>query len=262
MHIGLSPGTTIAHSVAMPLLGLGTWALTGQVAYKSVRTALEIGYRHVGTATSYGNEDRVGQAVRDSGLQRGEFFVTTKMPAHGAGHERRSLEASLLALGLEYVDLWLIHGPPGNVARPDVWQRFIQARESGLTRAIGVSNYSLSQIDELILATGAAPAVNQVRWGPAHFDAATLDGHRRRGVVLEGWSPFKSTDMAAQALTEIAAAHDKTSHQVVLRWHIQHGVVVIPKSSRRERMAINFDVLDFHLDAEEMARIDGPARSS
>lgn len=245
----------------MPLIGLGTWESSGDQAYRAVRDALEIGYRHVDTATFYANEDQVGAAVRDSGLDRADVFVTTKMPQQNAGRERVTLEASLRAAGLEQLDLWLIHWPPGGRARPDVWEKFVEARADGLVRTIGVSNYSIAQIDELTAATGVAPAVNQIKWGPGLFDSTVVAAHAERGVALEGWSPFKSTDLAAPALAAAARRHDLTVQQVIVRWHVQHGIVVIPKSSQRERIASNFDVLDVELSADEMSAIDGLGRS-
>lgn len=247
-----SPG-----SPRIPLLGLGTWQARGKAAYWAVRTALDVGYRHIDTATMYRNENVVGEAIRDSGVSRSEVFITTKLPAEHFGRERRTLEESLAGLGVEQLDLWLIHWPPGGRARPEVWQRLIEAREAGLTRAIGVSNYSIAQIDELIDVTGVAPAVNQILWHVERYDPAVVAAHAERGVVLEGYSPFKHTRMSVPPLAEAATAHGKTSQQVVLRWHLQHGFVVIPKSTHRDRIAANFDVFDFELSAAEMAAIDG-----
>jgi diketogulonate reductase-like aldo/keto reductase len=250
----------IAPGVEMPLVGLGTWQARDAAAYAAVRRALDVGYRLIDTATAYGNEAAVGRAVRDSGLPRGEVFVTTKLPSGNAGRERETIDASLRALGLDQIDLWLVHWPPGGEARPDTWQRFVEAREAGLTRAIGVSNYDTAQIDELIEATGVVPAVNQIRWSPALYDAAIVRAHRERGVTLEGYSPFKSTDMNHPVLVEIGRRHGVTTHQVVVRWHIEHGIVVIPKSTDPGRIATNFDVFGFALDDTEVARIDALGR--
>ena len=160
LNVELVSGTT------MPLLGLGTWQARGRSAIAAVRSALELGYRHIDTATMYGNENEVGQAVAESGVPRAEIFVTTKLPQSHAGRERETLVASLAALGLEYVDLWLIHWPPGGRARPEVWERLLELEADGLAREVGVSNYSLRQIDELQRATGRLPAVNQIEWSP------------------------------------------------------------------------------------------------
>ncbi len=241
---------------SMPLLGFGTWRLRGEEAYRAVRDALDAGYRHVDTATMYGNEAEVGRALRDSGVPREQVFVTTKLPAENARREAGTLEASLRALGVDAVDLWLIHWPPGGAGVP-VWRELLAAEQSGRARAVGVSNYSLSQLDELTAATGRTPAVNQIRWGPSLHDPEILAGHRERGVVLEGYSPFKTTNLADPVLARVAAAHGVDPARVVLRWHVQHGVVVIPKSSRTERIRTNGDIGGFVLTDDEMAAIDG-----
>ena len=247
---------TIAPGVDMPLVGLGTWEASGSEAYDACRRALEVGYRHIDTATMYGNEAAVGRAVRDSGLPRDQIFVTTKLPSGDAGRERETIDASLAAMQLDYVDLWLIHWPPGGSARPDVWEQLVRVQAEGLARAIGVSNYDPAQIDDLIEASGVTPSVNQIPWSPALYDPALVQAHRERGVALEGYSPFKTMNLSAPALVEIAEAHGVSTRQVVVRWHVEHGVVVIPKSSDPARIAANFDVFGFALDAGEVARID------
>lgn len=258
--LGPNSNIRIAEGVNIPLLGFGTWQTSGPNAYNAVRRALEIGYRHIDTATMYGNEEAVGQAVRDSGLDRGEVFVTTKMLPGSAGRERQTIGDSLRLLGFDFVDLWLIHWPPGGSAGLVMWERFVEARNQGLTRAIGVSNYSPEQIDELTDATGETPAVNQIEWGPGRYDHDIEQANRERGVALEGWSPFLSTDMRHETLAEIAANHDATPHQVVLRWHLQHQTIAIPKSGNRDRIAENFDVFDFALIDDEVRRIDAMGR--
>ena len=260
MTTNLSPTMEIADGITMPLVGLGTWQASDREAYDAVRAALDIGYRLIDTATLYGNEAAVGRAVRESGLPREEVFVTTKLPPRNAGRERETIEASLKAMGLEHVDLWLIHWPPGGEARPDTWQRFAEARADGLTRAIGVSNYSPAQLDEITAATGIPPAVNQIEWAPALYDAATVAAHRQRGVTLEGWSPFNAGDAGDPILAEIAERHGVSPHQVILRWHVEHGIVVIPKSADPARIAANFDIFGFTLSGDEVARIDGLGR--
>jgi diketogulonate reductase-like aldo/keto reductase len=205
----------------------------------------------------YRNERDVGRAVRDSGVPREQVFVTTKLPPGDAGRERRTLDNSLRALGMDYVDLWLVHWPPPARALVSTWKELLAVRDQGLVRAVGVSNYSTAQLDELIAATGEAPQVNQVPWAPALYDAALADAHRQRGVALEGYSPFKNTDLGHPVLAEIAARHQVTPAQVVLRWHLDHEVVVIPKSATPERITANFDVFGFSLSDEELHRIDG-----
>ena len=245
---------------AMPLLGLGTWQARGGEAVNAVRLALEAGYRHIDTATVYGNERQVGQAVAGSGVPRAELFVTTKLPQGNAGRERETLDESLAALGLDHVDLWLIHWPPGGRARPDVWERLLELQAEGLARDVGVSNYSLRQIDELTEATGRLPAVNQIEWGPGLFDRGVLDGHRRRGVQLEGYSPLRATNLRDPRLVRIADAHGVTPAQVVLRWHVEHRIVAIPKSTNERRIAENAAIFDFELTPTEMTALDDLGR--
>jgi diketogulonate reductase-like aldo/keto reductase len=204
----------------------------------------------------YRNESEVGRALLDSGVPRDQVFVTTKLPAELAGEERRTVEASLRALGVDQLDLWLVHWPPHGGARPDTWREFVAAQRDGLTRAIGVSNYSIAQIDELIDATGQAPAVNQIPYSPALHDSKLLAQHRERGVVVEGYSPFRRSNLREPVFTEVAEVHGVTPAQVILRWHLQHEIVVIPKSATAERIKSNFDILGFELTADEMARID------
>jgi len=249
-------GVLLSEGVSIPLIGFGTWQLDGDDAYNGVRAALDIGYRHIDTATAYGNENRVGAAVRDSGLGRQDVFITTKCPPGNAGREAQTLDASLSALGVDFIDLWLIHWPPHGEARPDMWKAFVAALEQGKTRAIGVSNYSIAQIDELVTATGRAPALNQIPWNPFVFNEREVSELRDRHVVLEGYSPLKRSDLGNPVLAEIAAAHGKTAAQVILRWHVEHGFVVIPRSRRRERIEENFAVFDFELTPEELGRLD------
>jgi 2,5-diketo-D-gluconate reductase A len=242
---------------AMPLVGLGTGALTGSQCHRAVRYALEVGYRHLDSATMYDNEHEVGQAVRDSSLPREEVFVTTKLPPEAAGQERRTLHDSLRALQMDYVDLWLIHWPPPGRALVQTWEQLLAVRDEGPVRAVGVSNHSTSQLDELIEATGQAPQVNQIPWAPSLHDPVRLAEHRQRGVVLEGYSPFTNTDLGDPVLVGIAADYGVSPAQVVVRWHLDHGVVVIPRSASRERIAANFDVFGFSLSDEELGRING-----
>ena len=244
----------------MPLLGFGTWQIRNSEAPQVTAHALEAGYRHIDTATAYHNEAGIGRALASSPLTRESVFVTTKLPPDRAGKERRTLEESLAKLGLTYVDLWLIHWPPNGRAAPRVWEQFIRARQDGLARAIGVSNYSLSQIDELSQVTGAVPEVNQIRWGPSIYDVAVVSALERRGVVLEGYSPFKVSNLKDPILVSIAARHDATTAQVIVAWHVAHGFVVIPKSVRADRIVSNAAGARIPLTAEEVSAIDGLAR--
>ena len=253
---------TLSSGAALPLLGFGTWQLQGQAAYDAVRHALDVGYRHLDTAAIYRNEEQVGRALRESGVPREEVFLTTKIPPREAGRERATLSTSLAALGVDRLDLWLIHWPGGAGADLGMWQALIAAAEDGLTRDIGVSNYSAAQVDELVARSGRAPAVNQIRWSPALFDPARLAHSRDRGVVLEGYSPFLTSDLSDPVLAEVAAAHGVSPAQAVLRWHLDHGVVVIPKSATPARIAANFDVFGFSLTRQELARLDALSRAA
>jgi 2,5-diketo-D-gluconate reductase A len=247
---------TLASGTEMPILGLGTWQARGRSAADAVLRALDLGYRHVDTASAYGNEAQVGQAVATSGVSREDVFLTTKLPPNRAGREQETLEESLEALAVGYVDLWLIHWPPRGGARPDVWERLLELHAEGLAREVGVSNYNVSQIDELERATGRLPAVNQIEWSPALFDREVLDAHRSRGVQLEGYSPLKTMNLRDPLVARIAANHGVTPAQVVLRWHVEHRVIAIPKSTNHERIAENAAIFDFELTPSEVAELD------
>lgn len=251
-----TPTVSLPGHISMPMVGFGTWQLRGREAYESTRFALEVGYRHLDTATTYGNEAEVGRAIGDSGVPRDELFVTTKLPPRNAGRERETLEASLGALNLDWVDLWLVHWPPHGSATPETWREFQVMRDEGRARAIGVSNYDTGQIDELTRSTGEVPAVNQVPWSPTEHSSATLEAHRARGVVVEGYSPLRRTDLHERILAEIASGHGVSPAQVVLRWHLAHGIVVIPKSGTPVRIRENFDLFGFELSDDEVALID------
>ncbi len=240
----------------MPLLGFGTWQLKGQEAVDATATALEVGYRHLDTATVYRNEAEVGQALRESGVAREDVFVTTKCPPNLAGQELDTLRRSLDLLGTEYVDLWLIHWPGDNGTPLDVWRALGDARESGLVRDIGVSNFGVEMVDELASATGNLPAVNQIEWSPLLFDAAVLDGHRQRGIAVEGYSALRGGTLEHPVIVQIAERTGRTPAQVIIRWHLQHEVVVIPKSRNTERIRLNADVAGFELSTEDMAALD------
>ncbi len=244
----------------MPLLGFGTWQITGPPAYDAVRTALDVGYRHLDTAMVYRNEEEVGRALADSGVPRDEVFVTTKVPPH-ADDPRKVLQTSLQKLGTDHLDLWLIHWTEGDSIHEDLWRVLLEARQAGTVRDVGVSNYSLSQVDRLTDATGEQPAVNQIEWAPTLYDEEVARGHAQRGVVLEGYSALKNTDLDDPVLRAIADTHGVTAAQVLLRWHIDHGFVAIPKSVTPERIAANFAVSGFSLSDEELAQIDGLAGS-
>jgi 2,5-diketo-D-gluconate reductase A len=244
----------------MPLLGFGTWQIEGEEATRATVAALEAGYRHLDTATIYGNEAEVGRALASSGVARDEVFVTTKCPPQNVGKERETLHRSLELLGTDHVDLWLIHWPVSEGGSPAMWQAFAEAQREGLARDIGVSNFDAGLIDQVTKATGALPAVNQVKWSPMLFDAGFLEQHRERGVVLEGYSALRGGTLDHPVITRIAESQGRTPAQVIVRWHLQHRVVVIPKSVHADRIRSNADVAGFELTDEEMRALDALGR--
>ncbi len=258
--IRLGVGVDLGRGVAIPMVGFGTWRLRGQQAYEAIRFALETGYRHIDTATMYRNETEVGRAVHDSGLDRHDVFITTKLPPENAGRERATLDASLRALGTDYVDLWLIHWPPRGAASLRAWEQFLAVRNGGLARAVGVSNYSPAQIDELIRTSAEGPPINQIPWSLPQYDPKLLAAMQELGVTVEGYSSLKGTNLRDQTLVQVAEQHSVTPAQVVLRWHLQHGIPVIPKSADPERIAANIALFDFSLSDDEMARLDALSR--
>lgn len=248
---------TLGHGGRMPLLGFGTWQITGDDAVQATSTALAAGYRHLDTATVYGNEGEVGRALAQSEVPRDDVFLTTKCPPDRAGRALETLRRSLDLLQTDHVDLWLIHWPGEGSVNEDLWRAFVEAREVGLARGIGVSNFDPTLIDRVTSAAGVAPEVNQIEWSPLLYDAATLAAHRERGIVLEGYSALRGGTLEHPVIVQIAAQHGRTPAQVIIRWHLQHGIVVIPKSTRPERIRSNADVADFRLGDEDMAALDG-----
>ncbi|MEP9365325.1 aldo/keto reductase [Nocardioides sp. CN2-186] len=247
---------TLAEGARIPLLGFGTWQIKGQDAVDATSAALAAGYRHLDTATVYGNEGEVGRALADSGVARDDVFLTTKCPPNRAGRELDTLRESLELLQTDRVDLWLIHWPAGGSVDVDLWRAFIEARDAGLAREIGVSNFDASLVDEITEATGVAPAVNQIEWSPLLFDADTLAQHRARGVALEGYSALRGGTLEHPAVLEIAERTGRTAAQVIIRWHVQHEVIVIPKSVHADRIRSNADVAGFTLTDDDMAALD------
>ena len=254
------PTTTapLTSGATIPLLGFGTWQLTGDTATAATATALSVGYRHLDTATVYGNEGEVGAALRESGVPRDEVFVTSKVPPSEAARAREVLETSLRLLGVDALDLWLIHWTEDGADR-DLWAELVRAQADGLVRDVGVSNHSLAQLDELEHATGVRPAVNQIKWSPLLHDAALLEGHRERGVVVEGYSGLKGGTMELPAVVELATRLERTPAQVLVAWQLQHGMVVIPKSTKPARIRENADVADIVLSASDLASLDALA---
>lgn len=252
--LSLSSGTTI------PQLGLGVFLLPPAETTALVGQALEAGYRHIDTARIYDNEAEVGKAVAESGIARDELFITTKLWNDDQTRAAEAFDASLDRLGLDYVDLYLIHWPvPSQGNALTAWQELIKIKESGRARAIGVSNFEIPHLTQLIDETGVVPAVNQIEMHPLHQRRELREFCLEKGIVLEAWGPLaqgKSNLLELPAITTAAAAHGKTPAQVVLRWHIQRDTVIFPKTSKAQRLRENAALFDFALTADEMAAID------
>jgi 2,5-diketo-D-gluconate reductase A len=244
--------------IEIPQFGLGVFQVPPEETVENVTAAIEAGYRHIDTAAAYGNEAEVGKVVRASGLVRDELFITTKLWNDEQHRARAALEASLERLGLDYVDLYLIHWPaPSQDRYVEAWQALTEVREAGLARAIGVSNFQPTHLRRVIDETGVTPAVNQIELHPYLVQTELRREHAERGIVTEAWSPLaKAKATRDPAIEKIASAHGKTPGQVVLRWHIQLGNVVFPKSMSPERLRQNIDVFDFELSEDEMGRIE------
>jgi 2,5-diketo-D-gluconate reductase A len=251
------PMLTLNDGRAMPQLGFGVWRVAEDEAESVVGRALAAGYRLVDTASAYGNEAGVGRAVAEAGRDR--VFVTTKLWNGDQGHDPalRAFDASLGRLGLDAVDLYLIHWPcPAKGLYVETWKALVRLRDEGRARSIGVSNFTQETLERIIDATGVVPAVNQIELHPRFQQRAMRALHRRLGIVTQSWSPLGRGHLdASPVLAEIAAAHGKTWAQVVIRWHLQSGLSVIPKSATPARIAANRDVFDFALSDAEMAAI-------
>jgi diketogulonate reductase-like aldo/keto reductase len=245
----------LADGNEIPLLGLGVWQVPdGPECERAVGAALELGYRHIDTAQAYGNEASVGRALRDSGVPRDEVFITTKFypgRTDPAAEAQRSLER----LGVEYVDLYIIHWPQGGPTW--AWPGMEQARESGAARSIGVSNFNVGELDELLAVAGTPPAVDQVQFSPMKYRRRLLEACDERNIALEAYSPLGTGRHLGDArVREIADATGRTPAQVLLRWCVQRDLVVIPKSTHRERIEENGRIFDFTLSDEQMAALD------
>jgi diketogulonate reductase-like aldo/keto reductase len=245
----------LADGNEIPLLGLGVWQVpNGPEAENAVRWALELGYRHVDTAQAYGNEESVGRALRDSGVPREEVFITTKFyPAHKdpESEAQRSLER----LGVDQLDLYIIHWPQGGPTW--AWPGMERAHERGYARSIGVSNFSVGELDELLAVAETRPVVNQVQFNPFVYRRSLLEACGERDVALEAYSPLGTGRHLSDArVREIAERVGRTPAQVLVRWCVQRDLVVIPKSTHRERIAENAEIFDFALSDEDMAALD------
>jgi 2,5-diketo-D-gluconate reductase A len=252
------PNVTLNNGVEMPILGFGVFQIPPDETEAAVSTALEVGCRHIDTASSYQNEEAVGRAIRASGLRRDELFITTKLFIQDPGEAvaRASFERSLERLGLDHVDLYLIHQPFGDYY--SFWRAMQQAHAESLARAIGVSNFHPDRLVDLIFHNDITPAVNQIEIHPFYQRAADQEVMQSHGVQPESWGGFaegRNNLFINPVLAAIGEAHGKSVAQVVLRWLVQRNIVTIPKSVRRERMVENFDVFDFALTDDDVAQI-------
>ena len=254
------PSLPLADGATIPQLGFGVFQVPPPETAEVATRALDAGYRHIDTAAAYENEAGVGQAVRASGLDRNEVFITTKCFNDDQGYEeaKHALRNSLDQLEMTHVDLYLIHWPvPAHDRYVETWKAFIDMQADGLARNIGVSNFQPAHLERLIAETGVTPAVNQVELHPRLQQPGLRREHADRGILTEAWSPLAQGEVLDDpVIVEIAEAHGKTPGQVVIRWHLQLGNVVIPKSVTPERIDENFDVFGFELSGDEMAQIE------
>ncbi|MGD1058710.1 MAG: aldo/keto reductase [Solirubrobacteraceae bacterium] len=254
------PQISLRDGEKIPQLGFGVFLVPPAETMEVVLQALSTGYRHIDTAAAYRNEAEVGQAIRSSGLERSDVFVTTKCfnDDHGYEQATRALHASLERLEMSHVDLYLIHWPvPSHDKYVETWKAFIDMRAEGLVRSIGVSNFQPAHLERIIRETGETPAINQIELHPYFQQRGLRHEHEQLGIVTEAWSPLARGKLLGDPVIEqIAEAHEKTPGQVVLRWHLQLGNVVFPKSVTPSRIEENFNVFDFELSAAQMKAID------
>lgn len=252
--------SSLQGGVELPVIGLGTYSLNGQQGAQAMQQAIDAGYRLIDSAFNYENEGAVGEAIRNTTVPRDELIVTSKLPGRSHAYDKATvaIEESLYRLGLDQIDLYLIHWPLPNVDKyVEAWQALIDAQAKGVVRWIGVSNFLPEHIDRLERETGVLPVVNQIQSHPYFPDTGQVDFDSSKDIITEAWSPIgRGGELFHEPLiTEIAAAHDATPAQVVLAWHIARGVVPIPRSSSLERQISNLQATELELGAEEIARI-------
>lgn len=252
------PNVRLNNGVAMPMLGFGTNTLTGDVGVRSVHDAISVGYRLIDTAMVYGNEEAVGAGIKQSGIQRKELFLTSKLWVDDSGYEstKKAFETSIGKLGTEYLDLYLIHRPRGDVK--GTWKAMEELHREGKIKAIGVSNFEQDQINELMTYAKVKPAVNQIETHVFFQQEEARKFLKETGIQMEAWSPFaagRNGIFSNETLAEIGKKYDKSIAQVCLRWHHQRGIVAIPRSSQKVHMIENLDIFDFELSASDMQTI-------
>jgi 2,5-diketo-D-gluconate reductase A len=262
-HMSTVPEIALNDGNAIPQLGFGVFQIEPDQTAAAVRSALEVGYRHIDTAEMYGNEKEVGQGIRAAGLDRGEVFITSKLNNgyHLPDDARRAFDATLSALTSDYVDLFLIHWPLPTLYDGDfvsTWKVLEEFAKDGRARSIGVSNFQPAHLDRLAEYSQTVPAVNQIEVHPYFGNETVREYDEAHGIVTEAWSPIaQGKVLDDDVITRIGRAHGKTAAQVVLRWHIQRGDVIFPKSVSLQRMKSNFEIFDFSLDDDDMKAISG-----
>lgn len=260
MTVPLAPSLTLANGVRIPQLGLGTWPMNDDEAAVTVAEALRLGYRHLDTAENYGNERGVGEGLRRAGLPREEVFITTKFNRqwHSVDGARQACEASLARLGVDYIDLLLVHWPNPDQGRyVEAFQGLVKLLEAGTVRAIGTSNFKPAHLQRLFDA-GLVPHLNQIQLDPWHHRDDLLAIHHQKGIATGAWRPLGCGNamLADPVITAIATAHGRTPAQVVLRWVVQQGIIATPKSANPLRLAQNLDIFGFTLSPAEMGALD------
>jgi len=251
------PTISLNDGNVIPQLGFGVWQVPNEEAAKVVGTAISTGYRSIDTAAIYGNEIGVGKAIAASPVQRTQLFITTKLWNDHHTNARSALNESLSRLGLDHVDLYLIHWPkPRQNAYVEAWKALVKLKEEGRAKSVGVSNFTVSHLKRIIDATGVAPSVNQIELHPRFQQKELAAYHTEHGIITESWSPLgQGTLLENPTLKALAQKHGRTPAQVVIRWHLDRGYIVIPKSVTPTRIRENFDVFDFSLDADDLAKI-------
>ena len=245
---------------SIPQIGLGVWQVDPGMTAQVVRWAIEAGYRSIDTAEGYDNEEGVGEAIRSAGVPRKELFITSKL--RNGGHQRdlalRSFDETMKKLGLEQLDLFLIHWPvPSQNKYVEAWKTLVELREAGRIKSIGVSNFNQDHLERIIGETGVVPVVNQIELHPRFQQRDKREYHAKHNIRIESWSPLGSGRLVKDPTLEgIAKKHGKSVPQVIIRWHLQEGLIVIPKSVHKERIAANLDVADFELDREDLSTIN------
>lgn len=252
---------TLRDGNVIPQIGLGVWQVDPAITERVVTDGIKAGYRSIDTAEGYGNEEGVGAAIRNAGVARSELFITSKL--RNGGHARdlalKSFDDTMKKLGIEQIDLFLIHWPvPSQDKYVEAWKVFVELQKQGRIKSIGVSNFNPDHIERIVGETGVTPVVNQIELHPTFQQTKNRPFYKQHNIAVESWSPLGSgADLKNPAIGEIANKHGKSIAQVIIRWHLQEGFIVIPKSIHANRMQENIDVFDFELDAGDMTRIRG-----